>query len=197
MDLRTGLKRRLRDSRNWLEVLDELEKEAEQGKTDQEKSDRYFGVAEVCEEVFLNKQRALQNYQRAFKLNVKNVQALQRARRIYRETGNLELVAKLLEFELKVTADPNGQAVLQGELGRVRMDLRKKDQAMPHLLAAANVRPDDPAVADTLAAALAHAGNWLQEAERLAAEAGGVDSASAARILMKVARILALEVPDD
>ncbi|HEY3356303.1 MAG TPA: hypothetical protein VGQ83_23830, partial [Polyangia bacterium] len=197
MELRTEIKRRLRESRNWLDVIDQLEHEAEQGPTDAEKSQRFFELAETCDEVLLQKNRAMQYYQRALKLNRANAQALGRLRDIYEEMGNLDMVAKLLELEMKVSTDAGQRAHLQGLLGRARLDLRQREQAMPHLVAAANARPDDQGIAEALAVALADAGNWLQEAERLQAEAETADTTTAARLLLRVARILALEVPDD
>ncbi len=73
----------------------------------------------------------------------------------------------------------------------------KRDQALQHLEAAAAALPDDIDVQDGLRAANYDREDWLGEAERLTKQAERADSATAARIMLRVARIYRLEVPAD
>src|SRR5205814_410880 len=96
------------------------------------------------------------NYQKAFKLNPHNTTAIERARAIYREMANLDMVAKLCEIEIKLTDAPLRKAELWGELGLAFLGLRDRDRAIECLQTATNVLPNDVALTDALAAASAH-----------------------------------------
>ena len=84
MELRSEITQRLRRSRNFLGLIESLEHEADQVQGAGERSEWLFQLGEVCEEVFLRKDRAMLNYQKAFKVNPQNTRAIQRARSIYR-----------------------------------------------------------------------------------------------------------------
>ena len=105
MELRQEIRQRLRSARSWPSLIEELEKEADQIQAKDQKARRLYELGELCEDLFLRKDRAMIHYQAAFKLSPQDARALERAREIYREMGNLEMVAKLLELEWKVTAD--------------------------------------------------------------------------------------------
>jgi golgin subfamily B member 1 len=124
-------------------------------------------LGEVCEDIFLRKDRAMAHYQQAFKLNPQQTRALTRARQIYREMGNLEMVATLLGLELKVNTDPTRKAEAERLLGETLLDARERDRAMPHLQAAVMKWPDDAELADALAATKYDRDEWLGEAEKL------------------------------
>src|SRR5262245_18446778 len=133
------------------------------------------------------------HYQAAFKLSPQDARALERARSIYREMGNLEMVATLLGLELKVTQDPARRALVEGKWGIALLDLGKRDQAVPHLEAAAAARPDDKEIVDAQAAASYDREDWLGDVERLQHAAEKVDSSQAARIHLRIARVYRLE----
>src|SRR3954470_644244 len=103
MELRQEIKQRLRTARNWPGLIEELEREVEQVEPKEARAARLFELGELCEEVFLRKDRAMVHYQAAFKL-AQDLRALEKARHIYREMGNLEMVATLLNLALKVKA---------------------------------------------------------------------------------------------
>src|SRR5437667_6808505 len=130
MELRLEIKQRLRSARSWPSLIEELEREVEQVEPKEAKAARLFELGELCEDVFLRKDRAMVHYQAAFKLNPQNTKALGRARRIYREMGTLEMVATLLALELKVTQDPAQRAEIQAQLGITQLDLGKVDKAL-------------------------------------------------------------------
>src|SRR5258706_2425602 len=189
MELRQEIKQRLRAARSWPGLIEELEREVEQVEPKEAKAARLFELGELCEDVFLRKDRAMVHYQAAFKLSPQDARALERARSIYREMGNLEMVATLLGLELKVTQDPERRALVEGKWGVALLDLGKRDQALPHLEAAANARPDDKEIVDALAAANYDKEDWLGDVERLQKAAEKVDSSQAARIYLRIARV--------
>jgi tetratricopeptide (TPR) repeat protein len=198
MELRQEIKQRLRTARSWPSLIEELEREVDSVEEPKEaKAQRLYELGQLCEDVFLRKDRAMVHYQRAFKLSQTDLRALDRARSIYREMGNLEMVATLLGLELRVASDAAQRAQLEGLLGIARLDLGQRDQALQHLEAAAAALPDDVEVQDALRAANYDREDWLGEAERLTKQAERADSATAARIMMRVARIYRLEVPAD
>src|SRR3954447_18816543 len=143
MELRQEIKQRLRSARSWPSLIEELEKEVEQVEGKDQKAAKLFELGELCEDLFLRKDRAMVHYQAAFKLSPQDARALERARQIYREMGNLEMVSTLLGLELKVSQDPQLRAEVEGRLGIALLDLGKRDQAITHLEAAAEARPED------------------------------------------------------
>ena len=96
MELRSDVKQRLRDSQNWQSVLEELEKDVEKIEAKDARARALVQLGVTCEELFLRKDRAMVHYQAAFKLHPQDTTSLERASRIYREMGNLEMVATLL-----------------------------------------------------------------------------------------------------
>src|SRR3954468_15030503 len=153
MELRQDIKQRLRTARSWPTLIEELEREVEQLSEKDVKAQRLFELGQLCEDLFLRKDRAMVHYQAAFKLSPSDARALERARQIYREMGNLEMVATLLGLELKVTQDPKLKSEVQGRLGVALLDLGKREQAQTHLEASVEARPEDNELADALAAA--------------------------------------------
>jgi tetratricopeptide (TPR) repeat protein len=197
MELRPVVKQRLRSARNWPSLIEELEREVEKVEAKEARAAALFELGEVCEDVFLRKDRAMVHYQAAFKLNPQDTKALDRARRIYREMGNLEMVATLLGLELKVTQDAKKRAEVQGRLGIAQLDLGQLDKALSNLEAAHDALPDDQEIADAYAAASYDKDEWIDAADRLTKQAAKQEPATAARIFLRVARIYQVEMPGD
>ena len=84
------IKQRLRSSRNWVQLIDTLEAEVNAVDDRQERSRRLYALGQACESLFLRKDKAMVNYQKAFKLFPQDVRPLVRARQIYHEMGNLK-----------------------------------------------------------------------------------------------------------
>ena len=194
MDTRTLLRERLRRARDWAAVIDELEKELEGsgGKPDQ--SERLFELARLVEDVIPERERALGLYQRAWKLHPDNLKALSRAREVYSELGRHEMVAKLGEMELK---SPAASAELLGIVGEALLDSGQRDKATAVLERAVERTPESTRVKDALAALQYDPEFWIDEVERLTSESAKFDDATAARMLLRAARILRLEAADD
>ena len=194
MDTRTLLRERLRRARDWATAIDELEKELEAsgGKPDQ--SERLFELARLTEDVIPERERALGLYQRAWKLHPDNLKALSRAREVYGELGRHEMVAKLGEMELK---SPAASLDLAAIVGEALLDSGQGEKATPVLERALERTPDSTRVKDALAALQYDPEFWIDEVERLTNESTRFDDATAARMLLRAARILRLEAADD
>ena len=196
--MRTEIRERLRRSRDWSIAIDELEREADAVKNERERSEFLFDIGRLTEEVIPERDRALALYQRAWKLYPDNVKALTRARQVYRELGRLEMVAKVGELELKVRqGDEAAVGELAGLVGEALLDCGQREKALPLLQLALDYSPDSTRVRDALAAAEYDPEDWIDAVERLSADAGKFDSQTGARMLLRAARIVHLETPDD
>jgi tetratricopeptide (TPR) repeat protein len=194
MDTRTLMRERLRKSRDWSAAIDELERELESDGTKSEQSERLYELAALTEDVIPERERCLSLYQKAWKLFPDNLKALTRAREVYGELGRFEMVAKLGDMELR---SPMAQADLAAIVGEAMLDSGQKDRARQVLERAAERTPDSYRVKDALAALDYDPEFWEDEVERLTADSAKFDAPTAARMLLRAARILRLEAPDD
>jgi len=194
MDTRTLLRERLRRSRDWSATIDELEKELEASGSKPEQSERLFELATLVEDVIPERERALGLYQRAWKLYPDNLKALSRAREVYGEIGRFEMVAKLGEMELRSPLAPINLAQIVGE---AMLDSGQRDKAGPILERALELNPDSVRVQDALLTLDYDPEFWTDQVERLTSQADKFDDATQVRMLVRAARILRIEAPDD
>ena len=129
MELTQRIKNRLREVHDWNSVIDELETEAGAAAEPGAQSGALFDVARACEEIFLDKARAMQCYQRAFKLDQSNLAALEHARQIYQQMAHLEMVTRLMGLELKSNQDPERAPALNYAYGRAMLNMGDVDTA--------------------------------------------------------------------
>jgi|GEM_PF-4480450 len=189
-----NLRERLHSARDWGVAIEELEREVEQIADARERSEVLYELGALSEEVFPERERALAIYQRAWRMFPDNIKALVRAREVYHELGRLEMVAKLGQLELKV-ASGDEAAELAAMVGEALLDCRAKDQAVAMLQQALAANPDSLRVKDALAAASYDPQGWQDIVDTLSAQAQDADSTTAARILLRAARITHLETP--
>ena len=194
MDTRTLLRERLRRSRDWTTAIDELEKELEASGTKPEQSERLCELAALVEDVIPERDRAIGLYQRAWKLHPANVRALSRAREVYGEIGRFEMVAKLGEMELR---DPNSPSDLAQIVGEAMLDSGQKEKALPILQRALEIDPGSARVQDALMALDYDPEFWTDLIDGALEKADKLDDAVAIRTLVRAARILRLEAPED
>ncbi|HET9623559.1 MAG TPA: hypothetical protein VFP84_19440, partial [Kofleriaceae bacterium] len=133
-------------------------------------------------------------YQRAWKLHPDNLKALSRAREVYGEIGRFEMVARLGEVELR---SPEAENELARIVGEAMVDIGQKDKALPILQRALQIAPDSLRVKDAIAAISYDPEFWADEVERLTDEAERFDESTGVRMLVRAARILRLESPED
>ena len=81
MEVTQRIKERLKEVRDWNAIVDEIEQEAGALQDEKARSNALYELARACEELLLDKARAMQCYQQAFKLDQSNLQALEQARR--------------------------------------------------------------------------------------------------------------------
>src|SRR5262249_239382 len=197
MELRTEIRRRLRSSRDWASAVGELEREAEGLDSPAERSERLYEAGLLAEEVIPDRERAIDLYQKAWKLQPQNMKPLARMRAVYREMGRLPDVVRVGEDELKVEPAPERRAQILAQLGETLLDLGQKDRALDALEQAIAVLPESTPVRDALAAATYDVEDWVTQVETLSMQAEKADSQTAARMCLRAARILHLEMPDD
>ncbi|MEM9490519.1 MAG: hypothetical protein AAGC55_15335, partial [Myxococcota bacterium] len=201
MELRTDLRECLRRSRDWAAAIDEVERGIERLEDPAERSHKLFELGAVAEEVSPERDRALSMYQRAWKAHPQNLAALSRARQLYREMGRMEMVAKLGEIEVQSLVQTNGEdalatpngAALAGIVGEALLDCGQGERARPLLQHSLQHDPDSTRIRDALAALSYDPEDWFDDVERLSSEADKADSSTAARMLLRAARILRLE----
>lgn len=208
------IKQRLKSSRNWLALIEELEADAEKVKDREEKSKRLYALGQACEELFLRKDKAMVSYQKAFKLHPQNVRPLERARLIYHEMGNLKMVAKLMDFQLKVERDAQQRAQLLTSLAFTCIDLRMLDAAREKINEAHGSDPNAEGLDEAIATVSYDPNAWeavisalMQQAEFNGASDGGSpyresqsptpNGVDRARLLVRAARIYAIQAPTD
>src|SRR5690606_35146425 len=102
-----------------------------------------YELARSCEDVLLDKARAMQCYQKAFKLDQTNLLSLECAREIYREMAHLEMVTRLMGLELRANKDPDRAPALNYAYGTAMLNQGQIDAAKDFLAAAANAEPDN------------------------------------------------------
>ncbi|MEZ4452382.1 MAG: tetratricopeptide repeat protein [Nannocystaceae bacterium] len=210
MELSKRIKSRLSEATDWNAVLDQLESEANAAGDAAAQSKAFFDAGCVFEGVILDRARAMQAFQKAFKLDQKNLIALQYAREIYQWMAHLEMVTRLMGLELRANRDPARAGELNYCYGRALLNLRKVDQARPFLEVAASDASAREEYNDRFQETLYDRGNWqfaLQNVyNQLIALTGQNDPLAAdvakrghplATLYMKAARILQQESPED
>jgi len=210
MELKQRIKERLREVEDWNAVVDQLEAEAGAVADKAAQSAAFFELARACEDVFLDKAKAMQCYQRAFKLDQSNLKALAHARMIYQEMAHLEMVTRLMGLELKANQDPALAPALNYAYGTAQLNLRQIDKAKTFLEAAASGESSNDAYQARFQETLYDRGSWQAALENIYAQLRtltGADDPLAAKVknrgdqlsslYLKAARILQQESPQD
>src|ERR1700744_1096532 len=97
--------------------------------------------------------QAMTHYQRAFKIDPDNAQAIEAGRRIYRALGDWPMVARLYEVELETASSREQRGTILVALGRVLAErLRDFGQAAVRLEEAVRLRPNEETAKEALAA---------------------------------------------
>jgi tetratricopeptide (TPR) repeat protein len=125
--------------------------------------------------------------------------ALTEARRIHRDRGDFELVARLIDLELGWETDKARQADLYYEKGKILSDelLREQDavRAFERVL---ELRPDDEGTQDTLGHIALVRDNWQKIVKKYLDEAkDSTDRQLTTSLYLSVAEIYAKYQPDD
>jgi len=210
MELTQRIKERLREVEDWGAVVDQLEADAVAVAEKLAQSVAYFDLARACEDIFLDKARAMQCYQRAFKLDQSNLSALRHARLIYQEMGSLEMVSRLMAIELKANRDASLAASLNYAFGTTQLNLRDIDKAKSFLEAASSGEASNEVYRARFQETLYDRANWQgglnNVYDQLKALTGQEDPLAAkvkgkgeplSSLYLRAARILQQEAPED
>ncbi|EDM74366.1 tetratricopeptide repeat protein, partial [Plesiocystis pacifica SIR-1] len=210
MEVNQRIKARLKQVQDWNAVIDEVEQEVMSLPDASQQSLALFELARANEDRLLDKARAMQCYQKAFKLDQSNLIALECAREIYRDMAHLEMVLKLMGLELRANQDPARAGSLNYAYGTALLNSQQIDTAKDYLAAAANADPSNAVYQARFQETLYDRGNWEFALEnvlnQLAAFTGGEDPMAAdvalrgdqvANMYMRAARILQQESPED
>lgn len=163
MELTQRIKERLREVEDWNTLVDQLEADAGAQATEQAQSASYFELGRACEDIFLDKARAMHLYQNAFKLDRTNIAALRRARLIYHEMAKLDLVLRMLKLELKAVQNPTERSELDFAYGATQLNLGAINKAKPYLEAAFNADPSNTLYRERYQETQYDRDNWRSE----------------------------------
>ena len=198
MQVRPDVQRRLRRVQDWAAIVADLEREVaavEGGGEARARAHRELG--ELFEEVFLQSERALTHYEAALAIDPSDIPAMEGARRILLELGQLERLVTLLGKTAAASKDPARAALLDGQRGIAELDLGQRDAALLRLERAHAALPDSIEIADALAAASYDEDTWEDDVARLMKQASKAEPATQGRVLLRVARILRFQAPND
>jgi len=97
--------------------------------------------------------KAMESYQRAFKIDPDNAHAIDAGRRVYRALGDWPMVTRLYEVELETASSRDKRGEILVQLGRLLADkLKDWGQAAVRLEEAVRLRPHDAVAKEALAA---------------------------------------------
>src|SRR5690606_30671680 len=128
MDLEARLNN-LENTHEWHAMVEALEQGITTAQDDGVKARLHLRLGRLLRDRFLQGVKALKHFQDAFKLNNQLTEALEEARAVYWELGKLNMVQKLLELQLKNTADNAAGSELCVLLGDVLTDQGDYDRA--------------------------------------------------------------------
>lgn len=151
----------------------------------------HLRLGRILERDLLRRAEALQEYQRAFRWNPDAIEAVARARAIYREMGKLHIVAQLIEIELQNVTVPSDGVALLSALADILAELGEVEKARACLVRSLELDPTRLATSEALDDLHPPEG-WEVRVSGLADVAGTVlasDPAAAARLLVRAARI--------
>src|ERR1700743_1832028 len=119
----------LENVRDWQSLVEELEEGTPAPAANAAKAQFHLKLGRVLETKFLSGVKALKHFQDAYKLNPALTDSLEAARNVYWNLGKLNMVQKLLELELKASADGPRTSALLLELGDVLSDQGEWEKA--------------------------------------------------------------------
>lgn len=115
---------------NWKDFALHLEEQAETLQDAQKKNSIHMEVARIWDEKFLDKRRAVLHYQKAFKADGKDIDALGSARRLYWEVGRLKTIERLVELQAELVSEPEILLSLYREVALAMLVLGDRDKTL-------------------------------------------------------------------
>ncbi|MGC4066068.1 MAG: tetratricopeptide repeat protein [Polyangiaceae bacterium] len=198
MDLEQRLNH-LESHHDWYGLAAALEEAVSAASDNALKASLHLRLGRLLNSRFVQGVRALKHFQDAFKLNPTLVEALVEARAIYWEIGKLNMVQKLLELQLKTTADTQLAASLSEQLGEVLYDQDQFEKAVPAYSRALELRGGVDATLEGIIEDLTVSDDSWQEriAMLLRAAHGATSSDVKAQTFLRAARIARRFAPEE
>ncbi len=190
------MRRRLRDGRDGRALCEELERIGEALPPDGARSRWFLELGVACEMLVPERQRALQLYARAVELDPTNGEAIDRARMVCLELGQLDEFAQLTQIELDHETDDERREHLTALIGEALLNRGDRQRAAAFLVGAAGQFPASLAIQDALGT-ISYDDDWRAELERLIDIGLDADAENGARVSLRAARILRMEAPED
>lgn len=170
---------------DWIARFSELEIVLKLERDPRKFAAQALQLAELCEHLIPDRERALSLYTIAFKGDESNLRALARIRFICRELGQLDMVSKVADLEYEHTKNPECLKIA----GLALLDLGDPNRALKRLLKASKGMPDDEELAIGLQTARREWPNVREAAEQVEERAAGVAGPAAARLYLQAARM--------
>ncbi|MEM9492167.1 MAG: hypothetical protein AAGC55_23675, partial [Myxococcota bacterium] len=184
-------------SPNWNDVLDELERRAFAIADDRERAAKLYELARLAEEIEPRISRALELFVAAWRAAPHDHRPLLRARTIARDLGCAAQLARVGELELVALADDEQAGALAGSIGEALLDCGRVERARELLEYAIDRGYDTERVRDAMAALDDDPDSWADRVEMLSMRAASAPSATAARMLLRAARVVAISGSDE
>jgi tetratricopeptide (TPR) repeat protein len=138
------MRRLLLELEEWEDYLQVAEAEADRIEAAEPRAALIFEMGEVLEQRVGDPERAMVCYEAAFGQDPGCKDALWAAQRLYKEAGNAEMTAQLLDVELQSDIDDARRAEVLQALGNILLyDLEQPDLARRCFTAFLGLRPDD------------------------------------------------------
>ena len=193
MELSKEMRAQIWRASDWSERERELEGELDQITDPSKRSAYLFELGHLCEYMVPDRARALWAFGRAWQATGRNTPALERARAIYLEIGNLEMVAQLAQVEFKQTSQPDYLAIA----GEAWLDAGQLDKAVGVLENALEFRTHDVVLKDALEIAKLPPDRVTAEVDQLVAYAPSAGELEQVRLCVRISRLLWLHRKDD
>lgn len=183
----------------WTRLAENLEAQAPGLEDPAAESDLCLAVGQIHEQVLGQLEQAMMRYQRAFKLNPQQVQALRAARSIYWQQENWRLVLQLYSLELQVTGEPEAQADLYFEMAEIcQTQLGESGDAALCVRSALRLVPEHPRAGEFAAMLESVRGDARARYDALVAQAETTrDPRQRAALQLQAAELWLKEQPDD
>lgn len=182
----------------WTDLAERLEQQAAAAGDPVVESRLALAAGRIWERHLGESEQAMLRYQQAFKLDPRQIAALEAARDIYVRQENWKLVLQLYSLELQVTEEPARQAELYVEMADVCTTMGERADAAMCARAALGLAPDHPRAAELQALVDAMHADSRARFEALLAEAESArDPRKRTALRLEAVDVWIKEAPDD
>jgi golgin subfamily B member 1 len=188
----------LESHHDWIGLAEALEQGILSSKDASQKASLHLRLGRLLHTQFLQGVKALKHFQDAYKLNPALTDALAEARRIYWELGKLNMVQKLLELQLKNSAETPAAPALFRELGDVYCDQGDYERAADAYARAMQSGDGNSGLGELLEDVMTGSDEWQERTSQLLRTAHQTpDARQKADCFLRAARIARRFAPEE